>query len=302
MVGRFWEAHSTVMSCDRVQGYLAPPLHWWGIVWAALRHMTCLRIFRLFFFKYNRIWVTLCTETVFLVLLLSMQEVPLLKYIGRTHNSPLAAYSSLFWLRPCPERDWAGFVHLPLLFFPSFFWGGRGGEEVFRLYYPSPAILRLRVESAPNLIIDPWTLISFIVLARVPPHTPHISRGKPPSKHLLHMFPWRAFAPAPPEPTLYHPLGLPCQEDQTATLLNLVLEIQLAAQLGVSSVCALRPSLICSKILFVACQFHTRPEWILVVPVCISLSHLLLSPTGTLPRSPPLIFMSYVYLWPTEFT
>lgn len=57
-----------------------------------------------------------------------------------------------------------------------------------------------------------------------------------------------------------HPFSssiLPCQEDQTATLLNLVLEIQLAAQLGVSSVCALRPSLICLKILFVACQFHT---------------------------------------------
>lgn len=57
------------------------------------------------------------------------------------------------------------------------------------------------------------------------------------------MFAWHAFAPVPPEPALYHRLGLPCQEDQTATLLNLVLEIQLAAQLGVSSVCALRPSL-----------------------------------------------------------
>lgn len=42
----------------------------------------------------------LCTETVFLVLLLSMQEVPLLTYNERTHNSPLAACSGLFWLRP----------------------------------------------------------------------------------------------------------------------------------------------------------------------------------------------------------
>lgn len=34
----------------------------------------------------------LCTETMFLVLLLSMQEGPLLKYNEKTDNSPLAAH------------------------------------------------------------------------------------------------------------------------------------------------------------------------------------------------------------------
>lgn len=47
----------------------------------------------------------LCTETVFLVLLLSMQESPQMKYNEKTDNSPLAAYSGLLWLRPCPEHD-----------------------------------------------------------------------------------------------------------------------------------------------------------------------------------------------------
>lgn len=60
-------------------------------------------IFRLLFFQVQQNLSdcpALCTEAIFLVLLLSMQEVPLLKYIGKTHNSPLAAYSGLFWLRP----------------------------------------------------------------------------------------------------------------------------------------------------------------------------------------------------------
>lgn len=241
MVGQFWEAHGTVMSCDSVQGYLAPPLHCWGIVWADLRHLTRLRLLD-FVIQVHRIWVTALLSAqrpcslCFSFLCRRVPRWSIMKRLTTAHLPPTLVYSG--WGHALSMTELGLFICSYHSSVRLFFLGG-GCLQALLSISCHPSIK----SGIPNFVNDPWTLISFIVLAHVPPHITHISWKEPPWKRLLYVFPWHAFAPVLPEPTLYHWLELPCQEDQTATLLNLMLEIQLAAQLGVSSVCALRPSL-----------------------------------------------------------
>lgn len=160
MVGQFWEAHGTVMSCDSVQGYLAPPLHCWGIVWADLRHLTRLRLL-VFVIQVHRIWVTALLSAqrpCSLCFSFLCRRVPcwsIMKRLTTAHLLP----TGFLWLRPRPEHGWAGVVYLPLPFFSlSLFWGV---VVVFRLCYPSPAILLIKVETPPTLSLthEPWFLL-----------------------------------------------------------------------------------------------------------------------------------------------